>query len=176
MDRNITIDVLSDHGFKKEPDLDDICDHVANGGTLAKYCDDNDLNFGKVSFWIKEDGLRNQKYKDALACRKEWSVQRLCGMVMEMASFDPASVFTKSGEMKPISDWPPAARAALSQFESVGSVPTKVKFVDRLKSLEVLGRAMGMFEKTEKETSRDKSFAELVRASMEIEDDGSAEE
>ncbi len=147
--------------------IDDICDNVSNGSTLAQYCRDRGLNFGDVRHWIEASNLRKRQYNDSLAARRDWAAQTLCHMVLEMVKFDPKSVFFPDGTIKPLAEWPAEARAALDSFESdktTGQL-TKVRFNSRLKAIELMGKTVGMFaDKLEVEGKG--TFMDVVLGSM----------
>lgn len=93
--------------------------------------------------------------------------------VVEMAKFDPADFYNADGTLKLIHDIPRAARMAmaglevLEEFDGAGQERTqvgwvkKVKWTDRLRALEMLGKHHKVF--TEKvEVSADDSLADLI--------------
>ena len=164
--------VTSDSPLESEPDIDKICDHVSNGGTLANFCNETGMSFGAVNTWIKENNYRNGKYKDAVACRQDWATQHLCSMVMEIARFDHKSVLAKDGvTFLPMSEWPPEARFAISELEVVpGTNVVKVKFTPRLKAIEMIGKTMGMFS-VPVNIKADQTLADLVLGSMKKKDE-----
>jgi len=162
--------IPNDSPIDYEPDIDAICKFVSDGGTLAKYCKDHGHPFGEVSGWIKENELRKSQYKEACVCRDDWTVQHLSSMLMEIARFDHSSVINDDNTIKPVSEWSPAARLAISEVELVpGTAMVKVKFTPRLKALEMIGKARGMFkQKIELESGQ--TLSELVLGSMKKEE------
>lgn len=148
--------------FEDKINVEDICDAIANGTSLARFCAERRLHFGDVRRWLKDNVDRWRKYEDALEARDDWVSQNLCEAVQSVASFDPASIILENGQLKPIADWPASARAALKslEYDPRTGMP-KVQFLDRLKAAELLGRSKGTFaEKVQRTTS--KTLAELI--------------
>lgn len=142
--------------------IDDVCDAIANGLTLSKYCNQHHLEFGSIRRWINSNEEYRKKYQDALVCRDDWAVGTTLSMITDIAGFDPKSVHYESGGIKPIHDWPEEARAALEglDYGKEGEV-SKVKFQSRLKALELLGRTLGIFAEKVKTDNRE-TLSDLV--------------
>lgn len=151
---------------KEEPDIDEICDFISNGSTLAKYCAINSLHYGRTRHWIKANDYRKTKLDDSVALRDEWATEHMCSMVLDIARFDHSRIVDQEGQILPIDQWPPEARAAVANLEVVpGTNMIKVKFIDRLKAVELVAKLRGMFV-TNVNVTTEKSLAELVTASM----------
>lgn len=69
--------------------------------------------------------------------------------------FDPIAIYDEDGKMKPIHEWPPSIRKCVQSIESFEhympftkeliGVTWKVKFWDKLKALELLGKNKQLF-------------------------------
>lgn len=127
-------------------EVDDVCHALACGDSLAKYCKDRSLSFGEVLTWIKGDADRHAKYRMAQELRREWMAQTLCDTILAIARFDPGQVYDSMGQVKPIYDWPPECRAALQSFDfDMRDQTLKVKLIDRLRAMELVGKTLGIF-------------------------------
>ena len=143
-------------------EIDDICTEVAGGVTLARYCRERNMAFGEVLTWIKRDPERHHAYREACELRKEWAAQTLCDMIMTIAQFDPAQIRNQDGTFKPFNDWPDSCRAALVSFdiENDGTMH-KVRFLDRLRAGELIGKTLGIFAEKVK-VEGEVTLAELI--------------
>ena len=148
-------------------DMDDILDHVSNGGTLTTYCKDRCLPFGDTRAWVTRHPLRNKLYKEALMSREDYLAQSLINMIIELVRHDPGKVITDTGAIKPLSQWPPEARAAIKSFkvDPLTNQITDVQFTDRLKAIEMAGRTIGVFAK-KVQVEGQESLADLVMRSL----------
>lgn len=107
-----------------------------------------------------------------LAARVEITQERVLEEYAKIAFFDPRDVFTDTGAIKPIGEWPPGAAAAISAFDvaeigddgdTIGMIK-KLKLIDKKGALDSLARHLGMF-RDKVEISVDESLAErLARA------------
>ena len=81
-----------------------------------------------------------------------------------VATADPAEVVgIRQGELvlTDSADWPDAVRLAVAGVEKTGG-NIKVKFYDKLKALELLGKHLGLFEKNLEEDPRAESLLEQL--------------
>jgi hypothetical protein len=142
--------------------IEELCDYVANGGTLARYAVDNDIPYRHLRKWLKGNEYNMSLYEDAVALRDDRDRQLLCDMVMQIARFDPKTVFSADGSVLPIDEWPSAARAALSGIDVVpGTNATKVRFANRLEAVKLIGRELGIFSE-KLQVTQSMTIADLV--------------
>jgi len=149
--------ILSDPLF-----IEKICVHVANGGGLPKYCQDVDIRYSDALKFIDADKQnRRVPYEAALKDRNEWEIESILAELRKIASIDIREAFNSQGGLKPIQDIPPdVARSIQSikiseiwEMQGVGKDKEKVqigevkevKFWDKIKSLELLGKKLAMF-------------------------------
>lgn len=94
-----------------------------------------------------------QAERTRLAERVEITQERVLAEYAKIAFFDPRDVFTEQGAIKPISEWPPGAAAAISAFDvaeigddgdTIGMIK-KLKLIDKKGALDSLARHLGMF-------------------------------
>lgn len=137
----------------QDPDLlSKICKHVASGGSAITLAELWGVNFGELMGWIRLDKDRSKAYELALRDRNEWTLERILSELKDLATVDINDIFNPEGGLKPIDDWPKAARAAVvgievvEEFEGKGSdkVQTgwnkKVKLADKIRAIELIGR------------------------------------
>lgn len=97
-------------------------------------------------------------------------IPRIALELKTMAYFDPASIFTDDGDLKPISEIPEASRRVLASIEVNAIVDRegcvighnkKIKLNDKLKALRMLGEWKKMFV-TKVEHSASEDMAALI--------------
>lgn len=137
--------------------LDTIFDNVANGGSLIELCEVWQVPYHFMSRWLYADETRKKMYNDALDARIEWTIQRLLGELKALAFLDVRKIFDENHALLPADQWPADVAKAIAgldvteQFEMDGSKKVfsgylkKVKFYDKLKSIDLLGKQLGMF-------------------------------
>ena len=81
--------------------------------------------------------------------KAEVSAQYVLDRLAEIDRLDVADILTDSGEMKPIRDWPKSWRTSISGLDiselisddsPISTTVKKIKWPDKLKNLELLGR------------------------------------
>ncbi len=131
--------------------LDDICRHVANGGTPLDLTRTWDLRYGDVMAWLNRDAERLKQYTAALNARAEWGREVLLHELSMMSEFRTTGMFDAEGKLLPVEKWPAAAAAAVAsiEFDSASGRPTSLKFSakasDKLKAIELKGKILSMF-------------------------------
>jgi hypothetical protein len=133
-----------------------VMDYVCCGGTIPELSKAWDIPYEWLTKFISSSGERQARYTSAMMARSEWATETVLSELRKTGTFDPTSVFNTDGTLKPVSEWPKDASAALSSIEvkqlyakgdsePIGDV-TKVKFNDRKGSLELIGKHYGMFK------------------------------
>lgn len=135
--------------------LSKICKHVSSGGSVISLADLWQVSFGELMGWIRLDKDRSTRYEMALKDRQEWMFERVIQELQDIATLDIKDIFESDGRLKPIDQWPKAARAAVvgvevvEEFDGRGDerIQTgwnkKVKLADKIKALELIGRNLG---------------------------------
>ena len=156
--------------------LNDIFDFVANGGSLITYCKDKDHKYSVLMKWIYGDDERQKKYEQALEARGEWVAQRLLLELQKVGFADIRKLFNDDGCIKDVSQLDDETAAIIggidiqdAVFNKDGDEVTprtrKIKLVDKLRSIEMLGKHLKMF--TEKHEITGKlTLEDLVKGSM----------
>ena len=146
MVENKQITILS--AFDEDPDIDDICDFVSNGGSLVRYCNQRSMPFGEIRSWINKSDIRKQRYNESLAAREDFLAQNLCNMIYEIVRFDPRKIRDPdTGHILPMDQWPAEAAAAMKSIKvdpKTGNI-VNVEWYDRPNAAKLLGSTIGMF-------------------------------
>lgn len=133
--------------------LSSICDHIAHGGSLIELCHSLGVSHVRILKKIQEDKELRSKYNDAILSRDETTKERILNDLRSISYFNVSKLFDESGVMIHPSQWPKDASIAVlsidiqdiySKNEKLGEV-VKVRFHDKLKSIELLGKQMSMF-------------------------------
>lgn len=137
--------------------LDVICSYVSSGGSLTHLCETWSVRYGDVCNWIHQDAERDRRYCAALNDRSEWGTDKILSELRCVGLTDIREIFDEAGNVKPPGEWPiHLARAVASievfeEFQGSGKnreylgQTKKLKFWDKNKALELLGKNMGLF-------------------------------
>lgn len=171
----------TDAYINEEGRIVEICDLIANGGSLTTFSQENNYIYSHIINWIQDDSDRKKLYEASLHARGEWVAQRLLAELGRISFIDARKIYKEDGSLKPVDEWPDDVAAAISGVEiteakydkdgeEVSPSVKKVKLFDKLKALEMLGRNLKMF--TDKiDHSGTMKLEELVVGSLEKKDD-----
>lgn len=151
---------------EKNLDMDEICEAVSSGVSLARYCNMKDLKFSTVRRWIEKDAKRKAALADAKAVGDDMVRQIMIDMVLNLCRFNPQEILGPDGKALPMDKWPDHVLAAVEQIDvnnETGDV--SVKFTPRSKAFDMVGKMAGLF-KIVHEHKADKSFSDYVLESM----------
>lgn len=162
--------------------LDTICANVASGSDLVTLCKGWEVPYGAVCNWIRKDTERNKRYESAIADRKEFSVDEILRELRFLRISDIRVLFNPDGSMKPVADWPEDVAKAVASVEidelyegsgrdkrQVGWTK-KVKFWDKTKAHELVGKYLTMFV-DKREVNVRLSLEQLVKGSYALPSD-----
>lgn len=150
-----------------------LCEHVANGGDLLDLCDLWGVPFSRVHRWIYEDQGRAERFKDALEIKTLWSIERVIKELQAIALVDVGRAY-EGNKLKPMDQIPEDVRRCIVAVESeeitaggqfVGYV-RRVKWSDKLKALETLGRRFALWIDRIKATDKGESLEDLLDATI----------
>jgi len=173
----------------EDPNLmDTICTHVAAGGTLIDLCEDTwNVQYGRISNWIHADKERSKRYIQALNDRAEWGTEIVLRELRRLGLSDIRKIFKEDGSLKPVEEWPAEISAAVASievdelFEGSGKerqqigFTKKVKFWDKGRALELLGKNLRLFIERH-ESANVAKLEDLVMASFKDEKDEPGEQ
>lgn len=127
----------------------DLFDHVASGGSVIGYCRGLDIKYASLLQWIHADPERDKKYKEALAARAEWAMERVLQEIQLIGTVDIRRAYGSDGALLPINEMPEDVARALATVsvneDTEGNVSQSIKLIDKLKALELMGKNFGMF-------------------------------
>lgn len=152
----------------REPEfLNDVCIHLAEGGTLKSFCFDKGLQYLMVFQWITLDSGRNEVYQNALKARRQMLEDIVIDKLRVAVLADPRKVFNKAGEALRAHEIPDdivPALASIKRTESdSGRVTNEVRMLDSLRASELLGKTSSMFKEVQ-EVRGDDTLADLLKA------------
>lgn len=134
--------------------INEICDNIANGGSLIDLCETYGVRYCDVIRWVNDDNDRKALYQQSITDRGEWYIQRVLKELKDLAFRNVKTIYNDDHTLKPVEKWPTEVVAALDEIEvvelfdqfgkTIGHAK-KVKFAQKLKALEMLGKNMFMF-------------------------------
>lgn len=145
--------------------MDQIVDHVASGGTIAKIAREMDVPYKTLIGWIRCDKLRSDRYDRALNDRNEAMIENILNALDSIQNFDIRDLYDGEGNMLPMRQWPSEARFCVNSIKPT-EWGNELKLSDRLKAIELAGKHKAMF--TERITHEaGKSLVDLIQESWE---------
>lgn len=137
-------------GLISDPEfIGTVCDHVASGGSVIALCRSLDIKYASLLAWIHRDPEKDKKFKDALSARAEWAMERVLQEIQLIGTVDIRRAYGPNGELLRVSDMPDDVAAAVASVEVstdfAGDTTSKLKLIDKLKALELMGKNFGMF-------------------------------
>ena len=147
---NIPIPLESDRvktakWLMEEDRLDYICNWVSNGGSLIDLCKYLSIQYSPVIKWINKEDDRRKNYEISLRDREEWMVQELINELKRITAIDVRRAFDSKGSLLPINEMPEDVVKGMSAFDVDDNGKVKVRFLDKLRAIEVLGKNLKMF-------------------------------
>lgn len=150
--------------------------HIVDGGSLVGLCDLWDVRFSDILRWINEDKARLRQYTNALADRTEWVKESVLQILRTLAlRADIRKILNEDGTLKPVAQWPDDVAASITSIEieelfefdpeSKQKIFTglnkKVKMVDKLAAIKLLGQTLAMFTERH-EVEHKLTFEQLI--------------
>lgn len=137
-----------------------LLEHMAHGEPELDYCKKVGVSFADMQDFIRKDKERLSLYQHATVLYEQWFVIRIMQELKLIGLMDIKEAFNPNGTLKAIEDIPEAIRRTIGgieiqeTFENDDSEPSgkrwtgylkKIKFIDKIKSLELLGKKLNMF-------------------------------
>lgn len=119
-----------------------LCDHVANGGSAIEFCKAKQVRYSEVMRGLRANPEYKAMYDQALADRSEWTVERWLQELNALSGYSIKDALNPDGSLKPAHEMPDELLAAIKEIDAENK---SIKFTDKLKALELLGRKLGLF-------------------------------
>lgn len=173
-----------------EPDLlTDICASIANGGCVTDLCAIWQVRYSDVILWIhdeKADPRRKVAYEAAMKARGEWMIQTILKELRMIGTVDIRRAYDAAGALLPIQDIPEDVAKVITgieakelwdrvedenapggtRMEKTGEL-VKVKFLDKIKAIELLGKNMAIWiDRTQHELGE--SLEDIIAGSHKV--------
>lgn len=139
---------LTDNNF-----IDFVCAHVAQGGSAIDFCQFHSVRYNDFSAYLYQHPDKLKQYNHALSTRNEWYIQRVMLELGRISTIDIRTIYNPDGTLRDITSLPPEVAALVSSVEAVERtddngvtlVTKKIKFWDKMKALELLGKNLMLF-------------------------------
>lgn len=153
------------------------CDFLANGGTSVQFAIDNGFTHRQVWEYATADKARKLAVEAAQKARDEYYIEALIREVKELATFDIRDAYDEVGSLLPVEQMPTHISHAIAAIDTTeiyeGSrenrylvgYTKRVKFYDKLKAIELLGKQLAMFV-SRIDIKESITLEEIIAASM----------
>lgn len=130
--------------------LDDVLSFVMEGGTVAEWAKQHDVQSGAVRLWLEADPTRAKQLADAEATRTAQLTDVAYTSIRQLATADIRTAFKADGSMKRPQDLPDDLAASVHGVETTvgedGQTRTRLRFTPRDRGIELLGRTLSLFK------------------------------
>lgn len=135
-------------------EFDELVRVVSDGGMVTEWAKERGMSYTALMQWIHRTPERAEVWRGVEVARSQWFVQSIIGELKTLGLVDIREAYTEAGELKDVRSIPePVARAivGIETFEETDSegntigYTKKVKFSDKLRALELLGKHLQMF-------------------------------
>lgn len=134
-----------------------LCDHLAEGGTLATFCRRLDVRYRIILAWVEADTERAELYQQSLDARKGVLSDEVLDGVVSIVRQDLRTAYDEKGRARSVQEIPDALAGNLTSLKteslvhtdaktgekSVETVVSEVKSISRQTGLEMLGKMTG---------------------------------
>ena len=147
--------------FSSPEFIETLVSFIANGGSPLDFCEEHKLRFDDLILWLSEDKEKRMSlYNDAMRARDEWLIQSVMRELKRISTVDIREAFDDSGNLRDIKQLSADLASVISNVEIIeeysgtGSkndpkeftgYTKKIKFWDKIKSLELIGKQLLMF-------------------------------
>jgi len=141
-----------------------ICNYIADGGTLVEFCASHDISYPATLNWIRQDNTRRTLFERAQDDGDQWQIDKIRRELRDMGDQDLSLIFDEGGKQLPFNKWPHKLQRAVKSIKHTKD-GTEITFHDKVKALELMGRSAGMF-KEKVEVSGKVTLETLINKSM----------
>ena len=151
--------------------LESVLVAIANGASLVEICDSKQMVYSMAVKWFTANAGRKEMYDLAIESGKDRMRKEVLHEVRALSMSNLQDAFTADGKMKMLHEMPEEVGKAVKQIlvrrGKDGHDEISLKFTDKVKALELLGKELGMFRnRTEVEVGD--TLAELIGDSMPV--------
>lgn len=129
---------------------DDVLTHIACGGSLEDYARGIEVRFSDIWKYLTSMPDWEKQYDLALRTAEARDKDLVLRSLRAIITTHPTDCFNDDGTLKPVSEWPRELVAGFEVEEITGGDVQgrvkKMKSVDKLKAVEMLGKERGMFQ------------------------------
>lgn len=150
-----------------ENTFSEIIDWIGEGGTLPQFAAQHVANHAALYLWIQENKQRRDQYDAAIKMREEYLKQKIIEELRDIATYDIRDAYNENGEPIRLNEVPLKLRKTIQSIKSTKSgdtVTTEIKFFDKIKAINLLGKELGMFQ-NKVELSASKSLEKIIEES-----------
>lgn len=123
-----------------ENNIEDVLNHVANGGSLTQYCKLVKCDYSALMKKIRANEEIHNRFKQAIEDRKEWSKERILEELKYMGSYNIQDAVNPDGRLKKIRDLPEDLARSIKEVDADGGI----KFTDKLAALRDKQKLLGL--------------------------------
>lgn len=137
-----------------EDEFDGLVRYASEGGMVTEWAKERGISYTGVMQWIHRDAARAEVWRGVEVARSQWFVQSVLAELRTIGLVDIREAYDERGAMKQVGDIPESVARAIVGIETeeevgedgevVGRV-RKVRFSDKLRALELLGKHLQMF-------------------------------
>lgn len=156
----------------REPEfMDDLCEDLADGKTLAEITRDLDIKYMMVFNWVMGDDARRERYELAMKARGHFFKEKVLTQLRSSMDANLTDALDASGDVMDPGKMPDGVKPAITGYKvtvdgRTGAVTREVKLADKTRNAELLGKTQAMF--TDKVDLGGKmTLEQLVNSSME---------
>lgn len=142
---------------KDERTIETMINHISNGGSLTHLCNMWGLRYCDVMKGIRSEPELKARYDQAIKDREEWAKERILTEVARLGTYSIKDVFNEDGSRRAVNELPDDLLSAVKEISSDGDI----KFQDKLKALDMLGKQLGIFTE-KKEISGKITLEQLI--------------
>jgi hypothetical protein len=132
-----------------DSDLQVIFDHISSGGTLKDICEMWKINYSIILNKLRNSKELSQKLDQAEQNRDLYFKDVIINEYKNIATTNIKNIYTDKGVMLDVQDMPDNVTSAIKEITKSSDkddIETiNIKFHDKVKSLETLGKQIGMF-------------------------------
>ncbi len=152
-------------------DPDTILTHVANGGTLKTLTNMWNVSYSVLHRHVLSIDPDGKLMAEARRMAEDRDKDMITEELRKIVESHATDLYDDNGTLKPVSQWPKELIAGIELEERVSGFGKdaeaiqvrKVKLVDKLRALEMLGKERGMFNKSKVDVTM--SLEQLVQES-----------